>query len=407
MKKRILSLVIAGMLFMCTAATSFGADEIETTEEATEVKRFTLQEAIDYAIENSVTLKTIEADIEKTEIEVTKAGKGYSSLKDYSLADLQSRIVKDIQPDSGDPDKLKITYNQTFDTSIDTILQSVRIKEGYYKEATKMGLLLAEKGKEMAIKGIGFSVESSYFGVLHAQEKYEIQESTLATAKQNLDNINKKYELGMASPLELMNFEIAYSQAEMGYKSAQRALEYAKMSFNKAIGLPLDSNVILTDELIIEEPETIDIEEKVTEALENRMEIISAQKQYELDKMNFDISSTFVGTYDYKNAKYTLESSEYALADAKVTVELSVRKAYMDMMDAYEALTILDKTIMQVEKVYTATETRYDLGMATENEVIEALNQAKEMKLQRSQAALGYRLAKKQFELSYGIGLGY
>ncbi len=378
MKKRILSLAVVGMLLFCTAATSFGADSA-SEDDVTAVKSFTLQEAIDYALENNSAIGISETAIEKAEVAFDEAKKGYKDAKVTTSGIL-----------------------------ITTTSQMLLAKEGYYRDLAEMGVVLAEKGKGIAIEGIKFSVESSYFGVLHAQEKYGIQESTLITAKQNLDSINKKYELGMASPLEAMNFEIAYSQAELGFKSAQRALEYAKMSFNKAIGLPLDTKVELIDELTIEPPEEVNLEEKVIQAMENRMEIISAQKQYELDKMNYDIiSSTFIGTYDYQNAKYTLKSSEYTLEDTKVTIELSVRKAYMDMMDAYEALTILDTTIVQVEKVYIATKTRYDLGMATENEVIEALNQAKALKLQRSQAALGYRLAKKQFELSYGIGLGY
>ncbi len=398
MKKRILSLVIVGILLLSMIATSFA-------EEATTAKSFTLQEAIDYAIENSTQLKKLNADIDAAEIDVKKAGKAYNSTKDYSLADMQTGISAGIT--LNDSQQYEVVAKQTFDSSIDTILQLARVKNGYYKEATKMGLMLTEKGKEMATEGIEFSVEQSYFNVLHAQENLDIQKSILSAAKQNLDAGNKKLELGLVSEIEVMSFEIAYSQAEIGYKSAVRQLEYAKMTFNKAVGLPLDTKVELTEVITIEPPEEVDLNEKVSEALQNRMEVISGQEQYNLSKLNYDIcKSASPGSYDLKIARYTLESNECELAETKKAVELSVQKAYMDMMDAYEGLTILDKSIVQVEKVYDATKKRYEVGMATENEVIESLNQLQEIKLQRSEVAAGYNLAKKMFKVTYGIGLG-
>ncbi len=388
MKKRLLTLVVAGILLISTTVTSFGADNTVAgtkAEEAVEVKSFTLQQAIDYALENSTQLKKLNADIKIAGVDARSTGSKYGSMKDESLAFFQEL---------------------SRDTSGETIVSYTRVKEGYYKEATKMAVRLNEKGEEMATEGIKFSVEQSYFGVLHAQENLDIQKSVLNAAKQNLDAGNKKLALGLVSEIEAMTFEIDYSQAEIAYKSAQRELEYAKMSFNKVIGVPLDTKVALTEKIAIEAPEEVDLDAKVSEALENRMEMITAQEQYELSQLDYEIlKGNAPGTYGFKTAVYTLDSNENELSETKKEVELSVQKAYMDMMDAYEGLTILDKTIVQVEKVYDATKKRYEVGMATENDVIESLNQLAEIKLQRAEVALGYNLAKKMFKVSYGIGL--
>lgn len=365
-----------GLALISMTAVSLAADNVS------EVKTFSLEQAVNYALENSPLVGISETGLQKAQVKLKEAKSAYN----------KSNKSEDTA--------------KAFSVSIET-LDTAKLQKGYYKRLAEMGLILAEKAKLQTIESIKFSVESSYFNLLNAQEKLAIQNSILKVSKENLDNIKKKYALGMASQIEVLSFETAYSQAELDKKSAERALIYAKMSFNKTLGLPLDTKVQLTDKLQVQVPPEVDIEKKVEEALENRMEVISATEQYEVDKLNFEITALWYpeNTYKYQEAKHIVESSAYSVINSQQTVELSVRKAYMDMIDAYEAIEVLDKLIDQAEKTYETTKVRYDMGMATNNEVVEALNKLQEIKLQKAQALLGYNLAKKQFEASYGIGL--
>ncbi|MGE4284388.1 MAG: TolC family protein [Clostridia bacterium] len=369
MRKKLTAVLVALTLVLLTTTSALvGASD------AAEEKTFSLQQAIDYALENSPLIVISETGIEKAKVSSKEARSVYNKAEDAPVMAFESQLSKD----------------------------------GYYKRMAEMGLKLAEQGKVQTVESVKFAVENNYFTLLNAKENLNIQEDIYNLAVENLNIANQKYDLGTISEIELLSFKTSVAQAEVDRKSAQRALEYAQMNFNKALGMPLNTKVQLTDAIKVEAPESIDIEEKVSQAFVNRMEIISAKEQYEADKLYFEITAKWYpsNTYKHQQAKQTVELSEYSLTNTNQTVEISVRKAHMDMLDAYESLVVLQQTEEQLQKVYDIAKIKYENGMGTNTEVLEAMNQLKEIKLGKSKAQLGYNLTKKQFEVSYGVGLG-
>ncbi|MDD4707352.1 MAG: TolC family protein, partial [Firmicutes bacterium] len=270
-----------------------------------------------------------------------------------------------------------------------------------------MGRTLAEKGREQTIETVKMAVQSAYFNLLFAQDKAEIQRSILDSAKKDMDIAGKKYELGMVSQVDVLSSEAALESAKLGYNTATRDLEYQRMSFNKTLGLPLKTEVGLTDSLTFEEPPGADIEEEVTLALQNRYEVIAAKEQYRVNELNHKLTLGWYpeNTFVTRQARYDMESTHQSLVNAEQDVELSVRKAYMDMQSAYDSIGVLSKNVERLQKAYDIARLRYDTGMATSQEVVNALNALNDIKLQHLQAVHGYNLARIQFEASSGIGI--
>jgi outer membrane protein TolC len=367
--KRKAMLAAVCLAVVTVLVTSAAADRPEET------RSFSLQEAVDYAMQNSSVIKLSETAVEKAKVSFEEADKAYDKSKDA---------------DSG--------------ISLDVF----KVEKGYYKEMAEMGLTLAEKGREQAIESVKLAVQAAYFDLLFAREKVEIQKSMLEAARKDMEIANKKYELGMVSQVDVLSYEANLESARLNYNTALRDEEYKHMSFNRTIGLPLKTEVDLTGELEYEAPGEVDIEEKVTLALENRYEVIAAKEQWKMDKMDFELTSAWYpeNTYKYQQAKYQMDSSYYSYVSAQQDAELSVRKAYMDMMGAFDSIGVLDKNVERLEKAYKLAKLRYDVGMATNQDVINALNALNDVKLQRLQAIHGYNLARLQFEASYGIGTG-
>ncbi|SNS68723.1 Outer membrane efflux protein [Anaerovirgula multivorans] len=262
-------------IFVMITTTSISA----ITSDAAEEKTFTLQQAINYATENSPLISISNTAIEKAKVSFREAKGAYKESEDSPTGAFESQLLKD----------------------------------GYYKRMAEKALKLAEKGKVQTTKFIKFMVEKNYFNLLNARENVNIQNSILELAEENLDIAKKKYDLGIISELELISFENSLAQTEVDLRSAQRASEYEQMNFNKALALPLQTKIKLTDVVEVNAPEDIDIEKKVSAALQNRMEIISAREQYEVDKLYFDITAKWYPsiTYKHQSAKHALESSEY------------------------------------------------------------------------------------------------
>lgn len=368
MKKKMILMIIS-ILTVLTLLAVAAADQPE------DVKEFSLQEAVDYALENSNLIKLSEVAVDKAKVSYKEADGAYDK-------------IKNIPGGTGS-------------------LEQYKLKEGYYRDLAKMGVTLAEKGKEQTNEIVKFSVESAYFDLLFARDKAEIEKSVLESAHKDMDIVNKKFELGMVSKVDVLTSEANLESAQLAYNTAVRGKEYKLMSFNKTLGLPLKTEVALTDELTYDEPVEADIEEKVALALQNRYEVIAAREQYEMDKKNFDLTAVWYtpNTYVHQEAKYQMDSSYYSLVSTEQETELSVRKAYMDMMSAYDSISVLDKNVESLEQAYHLTQLRYDVGMATSYDVINALNALNEVKLQRLQSVHAYNLASKQFEASYGIGI--
>ncbi|MDK2810635.1 MAG: hypothetical protein PWR27_1344 [Petroclostridium sp.] len=366
--KKAAVLLLALVLIFTNGAVSFA--EADNGNKATV---FSLQQAVDYALQHSPLIGISETGLEKATVGLKEANSAYKKADDAPVVAFESKLAK----------------------------------EGYYKRIAEQAFKLAKKSKEQTVESIRFAVESSYFNLLNARENLEIQEKNLELAQKNLELAQKKYELGTISEIEVLSFKTAYLQAEIDRKSALRALEYQRMNFNKTLGLPLQTEVQLTDTLTTQPPAAIELEEKVSQALQERMEVISASEQNEIDNLYFRIVSIWYpqNTYIYQKAKHAAESSEYALANIRQTVELSVRKAYMDMLDAYEMLDVLRQSEEQMAKAYEISRLKYENGMGTNNEVLEAMNNLREIRLKWSQALLGYNLACKNFEISCKVGL--
>jgi|GEM_PF-1094893 len=387
MKKRIQAFVVCIML-LTAAMPSYGVED-------TEVMSFTLEQAVEYALANNPQIAISETGLEKAKVQVKEAE---AAVREVRKA--QRNVNK---ASGGTVPKIPSTSMASAVFNFNNLL----IEDGLYKRTAEMGLLLAEKRKIQVEETLKFMVENSYFNLLNAQNKLNIQNSILDLAKKNVEITNQKYSQGLVSEMDVISSNIALAQAETEKKAAERDLQYAQMNFNRTVGLPLTATVQLIDQLKANPPVEVDIEQKIKEALENRMEVIQASEQYEVDKLNFEITGKWYtpNTYKYQEAKYTMDSSAYALEKTKQTIELSVHKAYMDMLNAYGSLTVLEQSVDQVRKVYEISEIKYKAGMATNTETLDSLNKLKEIELQREQVLLAYNLAQKQFEISCGVGL--
>ena len=369
------------VLFICVTALNMSLISIQANGED-EAIELSLNEAIEYALENSPLVSMSDTKIAAEKVNVAEQTRGYNvSDKPYIPF--------------GTPDPLN------------SALGALKVSKGYYKSYAEMNLLFAEKGREQTVETIKFIVENKYFNVINARERLLIQKGILEYTEKNLNNINKKNELGMASELEVMGFETSHLKEQTEFRKLVREYGLSLIEFNKSIGLPLDAEVNLIDTIGVKALDEVDINLKINDALENRLEVFSAKKLLELNEFDFKITSSLFAqnTFKHQQAKYKVEEAQHQLNEIKQNIELMVRGAYIGMVNAYESISVVQKVVEQSEKIYEVTTMRYELGMATDNDVVDALNKLREAKLLEAQSILGYNLAVKQFEASYGIGV--
>jgi len=367
--------IIALLTMLCSTAAF--ADDTVTVATIDKPLTFTLQQAIDYALINSPQIAISDAAIKSASVNF---------------------------------DEKEFTYNQQKDKT-QGAFDGLLTKKGYKAQLAKSGVTLAQKGKEQTIEALKYSVESNYFTLINAKDKLDIEDSMTKLARDNLDNIKTKFNLGVASNLDVLSFETTYTSSVYYRDRAERAFTLSKELFCKALGLPLNTEVTLTDTLSVAAPKDVnndDLDELVKKAQSERLEVIKANEILVNDKLFFDVTSLWYpsNTFAYMEAENTITLDQNTLNSTLIDMELSVLRTYLDMTGAYEAMQVSDQTINQLEQIYNITKKKYDIGISTNTDVITAFNSLKSAKLDKASAIYNFNDARLQFELSYGIGTG-
>lgn len=363
-------LLIVSIMFLGVSNASETSTDVSEAN-TDEVLQLDLQQAIDYGLEHNISIKIADLSIEKN----------------------------------------KISYREARRASVDGnasgSLNGVLTDRGYYKRQSEMVLKVAEKTKEATKESIKIGIENSYFTILNKQEDIKTKEIALDRAQKLLDIAKSRLDLGVGTKQEVLSAEANLETAKLNLANAKDDLKYEKMNFNKLLGLELNKEVELTDQISFEKYPEVSLEEKIAEALENRLDVISAKEQYEVDKLNFEITSAVApsNTYDYKESEFDNKKSYQELIDTENDVRLALNQSYIDLQKAQRAVEATKKNVESLEEAYRLTSLSYESGLKTITDVMEMQVNLNDTELAYNQALLQYELAKINFEASYGIGL--
>ncbi len=101
------------------------------------------------------------------------------------------------------------------------------------KIARKIELEKAKINTSMVSDQLKMQEEQLKFDLKSALENYESQKKNVAVARRSFDNINKKYEQGMVSSLDLTQSNSNYLQAESNFIQASLSLMQAQIKLEK------------------------------------------------------------------------------------------------------------------------------------------------------------------------------
>jgi outer membrane protein TolC len=266
-------------------------------------QNFSLQEAIDYALENSRAAKNAERDIEaakKQKWETTASGLPQLSASiDYQnfLKQQVSLIPASILSEN-DRNNLGLSLDDQFTVVFGT-KQSVnafatvnqKIFDGSYLVGLQSAIVFLEiskNAKEKTDLDVRKAVINAYGNVLLAEESVKILERNIDVLEKNLNETTKIYKNGLGEEESVEQLQITLSGVASNLNNTNRLKDLAYQMLNITLGLDINQNLVLTDNL-----ETLTI------------------KNIELDLLG---ASNDVGnTIDYKIAKNDKRSKELLL----------------------------------------------------------------------------------------------
>ena len=272
---------------------------------------FSLQEAIDYALENNRQAKNAARDIDaakeqKWETTATglpqiNAGINYQNFLKQQISLVPAEFF------GGNPGEFAevifgVQHNVNATATLDQLIFDGSYLVGL--QSAKVFLEISKNAKEKTDLEVRKSVINAYGNVLLSEESVIIYEKNIAVLQKNLDETTKIYENGLEEEESVEQLQITLSNLQSSLNNAKRLRGISYQMFNITLGIDYDAGVRLTENL-----------EDLTE------------KNISLETLNQENDIT--GTIDYRIAENDKKSKELLLKLEK-SKALPRLSAYID-----------------------------------------------------------------------------
>lgn len=240
--------ILFSIVMLCWLGNSFAQQQKSYT--------FSLQEAVAFAIDSSYTSINAQRDVVaalKQKWETTATGlPQVNASVDYQNQLKQPVTLIPAEFSGGEPGTFTPVVFGIPQTLNATATLNQLIFDGSYivaLQAAKTFLEYSKNYEQKTASVVRKEVISAYGNVLLAEENIEILERNYATLEKNLNETAQLFENGFAEEEDVEQLQITKTNVEIQQKNAERVLDLSKQLLNATLGIPVESNVTLTDTL--------------------------------------------------------------------------------------------------------------------------------------------------------------
>lgn len=309
------------------------------------------------------------------------------------------------------------------------------------------------------------SVRNAYWSLRQAIEQIEIAKRSLELAKKSWADSLTKVEIGTAAQIDTITFESSVTQNEQALTAAENAWDTAELNFKRLLVTGTDDDLYRKTINPVDKPELtvekVDIQAAVTKTLAEATNLVIARKQLQLRNMTYEVTKQSLlptlsasGNYrvsgqggtqhvngetipggwgdalsvlgDYPtwgfsfNVTYPLgqlqeranvaigqiqiDQAQAQLKSQELTTSTAVVNAGLNVNNSYKQYQSAVKNREAQEKNVAAAQVRFDNGLLTNFEVVQAQNTLTTSRLSELRALISYVNAIADFERVQKIG---
>jgi len=271
--------------------------------------------------------------------------------------------------------------------------------------SNETALLVAQRNYEITRSNQIQVVEEAYYNILKLQRSVVLAQENINRSQKQLENVKAKYSLGMVAQIDVISAEYELSNAQSNLINAESNLQIAKMNLNQLLGRDLNTPVELASELVFN-PSSIDLKQSIEYALENRLEIKKAEDEVVLKTKEVQVNTNdYTPVLNQQLSQVGLQISTINLEDIKNSIQIELKQNYESLKTAERAVPLQDKSLSRANEYLKIAEARYDAGVITSIELIDARNDAFQAENAYLQSVFDYNVAKSKFYNSLGMSL--
>lgn len=415
---------------------------------------YDLQQAIEYAYEHNVTVQNaaIDEKIAKQKVNET-IGIGLPQItsgfkvEDYFEQPTSLIPGEFFGEEAGTfiPVQFGTKYNATASLSATQLLFDGTYLVGL--QASRAYQDLSRKELARTKKETAEAVAKAYYNVLVMKERMKLLDANVVRLAKLKNDTKAMYDNGFVELIDVNRVTVTYNNVETEKKKLERFFDLSVQLLKFQMGMPLSADLTLVDEL-----KTIELESSLTAPkvdYNKRIEysqLQTLQKVTELDlkryrmayfpsisafaslnaqaqRNEFDIFNTdkkwypigviganvsfpvFLGMqrhYRVQQAKLNLQKVENQFTQLEHIIDLEYETAKTTMLNSIEALDVQKKNMELADEVFRITKIKYDQGIGTNIEIINAESSLKEAQTNYYNALYDALIAKIELETATG-----
>lgn len=300
--KKIAGLILAGMAAVSSAFAQ-AESKSEDKGEKSEVVRLTIADAVDYALQNSRTLKSAQIDLEiknraakygwnvfLPNVQVTGTMSRATEYNPQSLA-----IIPMLAPLYQQHPELLSSFSPTTDfkneesrwSVIGGVSIGLNLSLAYIQQikAAKAGYEGGRISWEQSQREVTTQIRKLFYALLLQQESLKIQQTTLENARQRMVQAQTNFRNGAVPEIQLLQTQVNYENTKPEVDMAEQSLRQTLDTYAFLLGMPVGTEIELVGEI-----EPVYIEANSDELLEkyggNNLDIQSLRNSIDTLKMN-------------------------------------------------------------------------------------------------------------------------
>lgn len=420
----------------------------------TQNKKWTLEEAVAYAIENNISIKQSELEVDQAEIQKDDAiGRFLPSLN--ASGSLNSNTGANINPVTNSFENTTFTSFTTGFQSNLTLFDGLRNIRQFQR--AKLDQIAAQYRLGQMKDDVSLFVANAYLQILFEKENLKIIQSQIQITEDQLERTNELVDAGVVPRGDLLEIKSTLASDEQRIVRAENQIRIALINLAQILLIKDYENFDIADaeyevplNTIMEKP----VSEVVQAAKESRYEIKIAEQNLDIAEKDLQIArgayyptlsafagyntrwadndflgrdfitqlyendGTFFGAQlqvpifnglgvrnNVKRNKLNIDLANYRKEQAELDLESNVYQAYTDAqgaLKAYEAALAAEEA---QQLAYDYSRERFEVGIINSFEFSQALSRFENAQSEVIRTKYDYIFKLKLLELYFGISL--
>jgi len=366
-----------------------------------------------------------------------------------ALYELGANITPPTQEQGGKSEPLKIGTDNTWSAGFSAgmplinipLWQSIKLTAEAVNE--KVETARASKIDMVA------AVTDAYYGILNAQDSYNVLLKSYNTANENLRIAKTRFEQGLASEYDMIQAEVQVRNMQPVLLSVQNGIELAKLQLKVLMGIPSDYPIAVTGtladyerdmfeiitisdvDITLADNSTIRRLEVATKLLERQLKLQKAQwyptlslsAVYQWTSLNNDFNFSEYQIFPYsmagitlsfpifqggsryykqKQAKIAYNEMSYTMQNVRQQLGMQLQASMDQIRVSVEQIGSTKEAVALAEKGMTISQKRFEVGAGSSLELISSENALTQARLNYYQSIYNYIIGKNALDKVLG-----